>query len=108
MVWGVEMKDLCLSLLSVMIDDLREENKLQIQKWGVQDHEASEWMMFLTEEIGELAQAISEWQYRNGHERNVFNEAIQSATLALKIAEMFKKEESERLIDDYLSSEIED
>lgn len=86
------MKDLCfadenfIKLKSLLL----HENLRQLEKWGVQDHLPSEWLMFATEELGELAKAISEWNYRNGNAKNVVKEAIQTATLALKIAEMFQ------------------
>jgi hypothetical protein len=85
------MKDLCLQAdnydkLDAMII---AENERQLEKWGVQDHSPAEWLMFATEELGEIADAIGEWQYRNGDAENVVKEAIQTATLCLKIAEMF-------------------
>ena len=55
----------------------------------MQNHEPSEWLMFTTEELGELSEAISDWQFREGHPDKIIQEAIQVATLSLKIAEMF-------------------
>ncbi len=49
----------------------------------------SEWYMFACEELGETANAIGEWNYRCGLAEDVVKEAIQTATLMLKIAEMF-------------------
>jgi len=68
---------------------VREESNRQIHKWGIQDRESFEWLTYTTEELGELAKAISEHCYRNGLPSNVVKEAIQVATLALKIAEMY-------------------
>lgn len=65
------------------------ENGRQLDKWGVQSVSAFEWMTYLTEEVGELAEAISEHEYRNGRKEQIVKEAIQVATLALKIAEIF-------------------
>ena len=70
-----------------------EESMQQIKKWGVQDHEPFAWLAFATEELGELSEAMSEWIYREGLAENVVKEAIQAATLCLKIAEMFLSEE---------------
>ena len=86
------MKDLCLldeSFIKLKSLILRE-NIRQLEKWGIQDHSPSEWLMFTTEELGELAEAIGEWQYRGGLVEDVVKEAIQTATLCLKIAEMFQ------------------
>ena len=93
------MKDLCLENMRIIITMIHSENVRQLEKWGVQDHLPSEWIMFTVEELGELADAISEWNYRGGLVEDVVKEAIQVATLAIKIAEMFndiliKKEDS--------------
>ena len=65
-----------------------QEGKNQVRKWGVQSHTLAEWLMYTTEELGELAKAISEYIYRDGTVSEIYREAIQTATLALKIAEM--------------------
>lgn len=65
-----------------------EEQDRQIKKWGVQIRHPFEWLAYTTEEHGELAEAISEFVYREGLQSNVIKEAIQEATLCLKIAEM--------------------
>jgi len=49
-------------------------------------------LAYLTEELGEMAEAISEYEYREGTKEQVVHEAIQVATLALKVAEMFEAE----------------
>lgn len=85
------MKDLALKSKNILFELVGLESENQILKWGIQDHEPSEWLMFLTEEIGELAKAIAENQYRNGNVKDIIHEAIQVATLSLKIAEMFNK-----------------
>ncbi len=98
------MKDNLLETLDkVLRHMIVHENINQINKWGIQDHEPTEWLMFLTEEQGELAHAIAEWQYRNGNEENVINEAIQVVTLGLKIAEMFMVEKAKRWKESYFS-----
>jgi len=68
---------------------VQTENERQLAKWGVQDRHPFEWLAYTTEEVGELAQAISGFVYNNEPPQNVVNEAIQTATLCLKIAEMF-------------------
>jgi len=88
-------RDKQLICLPILIDLLRVENEKQILKWGIQERTAFEWMAYLTEEVGELAKAISEEQYRDGNNVEIIKEAIQVATLALKIAEMFNKEDVE-------------
>jgi len=75
-----------------LFDQLDEENLRQISKWGIQECTAFEWLTYTTEELGSLAKAISEYEYRGGLRERVVSEAVQVATLALKIAEMYKKE----------------
>jgi len=74
---------------TVLFRAVVDEGKKQIEKWGVQTHTPAEWLMYTTEELGELANAISEAEYRGGSDSKVYAEAIQVATLALKIAEMY-------------------
>jgi hypothetical protein len=62
----------------------------QVNKWGVQTHSSFEWLTYTTEELGSLAKAISEHEYRGGSKERVISEAVQVATLALKIAAMFE------------------
>lgn len=82
------MKDLCLATPG-MWAMICHENVHQLEKWGIQEHSPFEWLNFATEELGETAKAISEWHFRQGASEVVVNEAIQTATLMLKIAEMF-------------------
>jgi NTP pyrophosphatase (non-canonical NTP hydrolase) len=77
------------TLHRVLIPMVEEEHKHQIEKFGVQCKSPFEWMTNLTEEVGELAQAITDVEYANILLENVRREAIQVAILALKIAEMY-------------------
>jgi len=81
-----------LSNMDSLIFRITTEHFAQIRKWGIQEHSAFEWLTYTAEELGSLAKAISENQYRGGPKEKVISEAIQVATLALKIAEMFEKE----------------
>ena len=76
-----------------LFDQLDEENLRQISKWGIQEKSAFEWLTNTAEELGSLAKAITEHEHRGGPKEKVVAEALQVATLALKIAEMYKKEE---------------
>jgi hypothetical protein len=73
-----------------IIHKIRHEHANQIAKWGVQTHSAFEWLTYTAEELGSLAKAIGEHEYRGGPKERIVSEAIQVATLALKIAEMFE------------------
>lgn len=83
------MKDLQLKCSNVLLNLVMSEHRRQIEKWGVQDRDPFEWLAYATEELGEVSNAISEWTYRGGEPRDVVKEAVQLATLSLKIVEMF-------------------
>ncbi len=72
------LKDRGLLNLPELVELIKKENKDQIDKWGIQETIPSEWMLFTMEELGELAEAISEYEYRNGSVKNIVNEAIQT------------------------------
>lgn len=80
--------------LNGLSNALAQESHEQLLKWGIQKHTLPEWLMYTIEELGELANAISEFMYRKGKPQEIFFEAIQVATLALKIAEMIKVQEN--------------
>lgn len=85
-----QYEDKCFASIDWIIDQLEKENKNQIEKWGIQVRSAFEWMTYTIEELGSLAKAINEYEYRGGLLEEVISEAFQVATLAIKIAEMFK------------------
>ncbi|MHA1903602.1 MAG: hypothetical protein ACW968_07550 [Candidatus Thorarchaeota archaeon] len=71
-----------------LFSSVLQENKRQLDKFGVQVATLFEWSTWLTEELGELANAIIENNYNGGPLNDISTEAIEVATLALKIAEM--------------------
>ena len=81
-----------LKALPTLVKLIKKENERQLAKWGVDDATPFEWLTYLTEEVGVLAEAISDCEYcREGifiARAHIVTEAIQVATLALKIAEM--------------------
>lgn len=89
------MKDLLLTDRA-MWDLVQIECQQQVIKWGIQDRTPFEWLTYITEEVGELAEAIQEHEYHAGSADTVAKEAIQAATLCLKLAEMYLHIEGER------------
>lgn len=81
--------DQCLKDREGILRKIIAESNSQIRKWGIQTRSAFEWLAYTAEELGEMAEAISEHEYRSGSKEKVISEAMQVATLALKIAEMF-------------------
>lgn len=86
------MKDMALKDKRIF-EMIHAESRRQIQKWGIQDYSPFEWLAFLTEEMGELSEAIQNHEYHAGLQTEVVKEAIQTATLAVKIAEMYLNKE---------------
>jgi NTP pyrophosphatase (non-canonical NTP hydrolase) len=87
-----KFRDRELEKLQEIIKLIANENKEQLLKWGVQEATLQEWMLWLTEEVGELSESVSGLIYnRKLQEKSkwfIKHEAIQVATLAVKIAEM--------------------
>lgn len=71
-----------------LFKDIFAEHLKQVERWGVQTHSLFEWQNYTTEELGELAKAIADHTYRERSLEYIYKEAIQVATLSLKIAEM--------------------
>lgn len=86
----MKLMDKCFNNIEEITALCHHENVRQLEKWGVQVHTPFEWLTYATEEFGELAKAISEHYYRDGKVEEVIKEAVQTATLVLKIAEMYK------------------
>lgn len=85
-----DRKDLELKDRKVLFTHIIEEHNKQIEKWGVQSATLAEWMLWTVEELGELGQAIGDASYRGKSWNKAYKEAIQTATLVLKIAEIIK------------------
>ena len=90
-----QYEDQCFKNLMQIVYQIEQENIRQVKKWGVQKKTMFEWVTNTTEELGSLAKAISEYEYRKGSKAKVISEAVQVATLALKIAEMYEREKEE-------------
>jgi NTP pyrophosphatase (non-canonical NTP hydrolase) len=73
-----------------------KEDERQIEKWGLQDRHLFEWLAYVTKELGELSEAISLYSYFEGNLDNVRDEAVQVATLAIKIAQMTETQKYRR------------
>lgn len=72
------------------LDLIRTEDACQRIKWGDQTHTPDRWILILSEEMGELSKAVLEAHY-GGDLEDVYCEAVQCATLCLKIAVMARE-----------------
>jgi len=82
--------------MDVMVDVDRERER-QNQKWGVQRHNINVWLGILSEEFGEVAQAINRINFPNDAKEtdadDLYKELIQVAAVAVAIAEQMKEEQ---------------
>lgn len=83
-----------------LVGMVQEESKRQIEKWGIQEHSLTKWFTILAEDVGSIAKAINNYEALPfcQQEKDYINldkivdEAIQVATLCLKIVEMIREE----------------
>ncbi|OXS77928.1 hypothetical protein [Domibacillus enclensis] len=91
--------------LAAFVSVMKERDR-QHELWGEQQHSLSEWHTLLSEEVGELAQAINETVLVNrtkekdkGGYDNMRAEAVQVAALAVQFVEYldrhYKQEEKQ-------------
>ena len=81
-------------VIRLVLKDSKELNRIeselshQFDKWGLQKRTLFEWLTYLTEEVGELAEAISDFEYYERDKEAVLREATQVAALAIKILQI--------------------
>ncbi len=67
--------------------DVAMERARQEQMWGRQDHTPGEWMLILTEEVGEFSQAVLDARFKSQDPQNIRDELVQVAAVALSMLE---------------------
>lgn len=82
------------SVMAQVNNDILEERCKQDTKWGKQRHDLGRWLAILTEEVGEVSQAMQgTWGWgKPTDSRNLYNELIQVAAVASAIAEQVREE----------------
>jgi len=73
---------------------IQEERKRQIEKWGEQKHDDYHWLAILTEEVGELAQAILHSEFGGKAAGTTQAELIQVAAVSVQWLEHISRKES--------------
>jgi NTP pyrophosphatase (non-canonical NTP hydrolase) len=81
---------------------IRDEGVRQDRKWGEQNHSPDIWLSILTEEVGELAQAILADRFDTGrdeklhdsHHDSMAAEAIQIAAVAAHFVEYLARRQN--------------
>lgn len=91
-------------MLNDVLNDVVLERSRQDKKWGEQNHMPPVWISILSEELGELCQAVNETIFDNGvNERkkggyeNMRKEAIQVAAVAVAFVEYLDRDSVEKL-----------
>jgi NTP pyrophosphatase (non-canonical NTP hydrolase) len=80
-----------------VLTDVVDERARQDAKWGQQNHDPAVWLAILTEEVGELAEAIL-YDHSGGDERDhthsdsMRTEAVQIAAVAVQFVEYLDRE----------------
>ena len=74
-----------ISSLKVPFEQIYTEHHKQFDKWGTQKVSLFEWHNYLSEEVGELAKAIADFEYGRDKGELITEEATQVAALAVKI-----------------------
>ncbi|WP_237146534.1 MazG-like family protein [Planococcus halocryophilus] len=87
-------------LVATVQYDVLVERGRQNNKWGWQRHAHGDWLMILTEEVGEVAEAMQQakgWG-KDTDADNLYEELIHVAAVASAIAEQVLEEKRKRNI----------
>jgi len=83
-------------LMVAVNDDVIQERVRQNVKWGHQRHHMGAWLAILTEEVGEVSQAMQGrlglTSMKDSDANDLYKELIQVAAVASAIAEQVKEE----------------
>ena len=83
------------NISDLTLQAVRAEGFSQDRKWGEQNHDPAVWLAILTEEVGELAQAILADRFGAGdhdsHHVSMETEAIQVAAVAAHFVEYLSR-----------------
>lgn len=81
---------------------IRAERERQNKKWGEQNHDDYRWLAILTEEVGELAQAILHDEFGGSHAGTAKTELVHVAAVAVQWLEcMERRQLTKRAADGY-------
>jgi NTP pyrophosphatase (non-canonical NTP hydrolase) len=74
-----------------VLDLILKERKRQDEKWGEQNHDDYKWLAILTEEIGELSQAILHTEFGGYANGNAPIELIQAVAVGIQWLECMQR-----------------
>ena len=82
-------------VIDQVFDIIREERKLQNKKWGEQNHDDYRWLAILTEEVGELAEAILHDEFGGKAKGHAYTELLHVASVAVQWLECMDRRNKE-------------
>ena len=74
-----------------VLNQIRAERERQNEKWGEQNHDDYRWLAILTEEVGELAQAILHDEFGGSHAGTAKTELVHVAAVAVQWLECMER-----------------
>lgn len=74
-----------------VLNQIRAERERQNKKWGEQNHDDYRWLAILTEEVGELAQAILHNEFGGSHAGTSKTELVHVAAVAVQWLECMER-----------------
>ena len=84
-----------------VLNQIRAERERQNKKWGEQNHDDYRWLAILTEEVGELAQAILHDEFGGSHAGTAKTELVHVAAVAVQWLEcMERRQLTQRALDE--------
>jgi len=84
-----EMTDAQEEAIESFFEDVFEERRSQLRKWGEQTHTPADWLTILVEEVGEIGHAINE-----GDLANYRDELVQTAAVCIAMLESIDRQSS--------------
>ena len=73
-----------MSNIDTVFEIIRMERQRQNDKWGEQNHDDYRWLAILTEEVGELAEAILHDEFGGDAAGHTHTELIHTAAVAVQ------------------------
>lgn len=92
----IDRKKIIMTNLENVLSLVLAEYDRQNIKWGKQDHDNYHWLAILTEEVGELAQAILHDEFGGSCAGNVQIELIHVAAVAVQWLECIERKRLKR------------
>lgn len=84
-----------LDATGAVLADVTAERRRQTQKWGVQSLTWPEWILVLTEEVGEAAQAVNDCHWHGAGIDHLREELLHVAAVAVQIIEAIDADQAE-------------